>query len=168
MAETQQVWRALKDVYGDRALSYPQVQLWHKRFKDGRTSPKDNPRSGRPASRLDSVDNIENSVREDRRKTIHEIAAEVGCAPSTVHKVLKKDLDLRKLSAKFVPHFLNEANKRMRMQLSSDNLDNVRTVPRYLDRIVMGDKTWVSLYNQETKFQSCQWTERGGPDRPKL
>ncbi len=147
-----QVWRALKDVYGDRALSYPQVRLWHKRFKDGRTSPKDNARTGRPSSRLDSVDDIENSVREDYRKTIQEIALEVGHAPSTVHKVLKKDLDLRKLSAKFVPHFLSDANKRMRMQLSSDNLENVRTVPRYLDWIVTGDETWVSLYNQETKF----------------
>ena len=139
-------------MFMETALSYPQVRLWHKCFKDGRTSPKDNARTGRPSSRLDSVDDIENSMREDRRKTIQEIALDVGRTPSTVHKVLKKDLDLCKLSAKFMPHFLNDANKRMRMQLSSDNLENVRTVPWYLDQIVTGDETWVSLYNQETKF----------------
>ncbi len=25
-----EVWHALKDVYGNNALSYPQVRLWHK------------------------------------------------------------------------------------------------------------------------------------------
>ncbi len=41
-----EVWRALRDVYRDEALSYPQVRLWHKCFKDGRDTAKDNPCSG--------------------------------------------------------------------------------------------------------------------------
>ncbi len=50
----------------------------------------------------------------------------------------------------------------MCLDLCTQNLENVRTVPRFLDRIVSGDETWISLYNQETKFESCQWTEKGG------
>ncbi len=163
-----EAWRALKQVYGNAALSYPQVRLWHKRFKEGRDNAKDNPRSGRPATRLDSVDAIQDCVRTDRRQTIKEIALDISRPPSTVFKVLKKDLKMRKLCPKFVPHLLTDANKAMRMELSRQNLDNVRNIPRYLDRIVTGDETWVSLYNQETKFESCQWTEKGGARPTKI
>lgn len=163
-----QVWRALREVYGDSALSDPQVRLWHKRFKDGRETTKDNPRSGRPSTRLDSVEDIRNAVQTDRRKTIQEVATEVRRPPSTVHKVMKKDLGMRKLCPKFVPHLLTDANKKMRLDLSTQNLDNVRRIPRYLDRIVSGDETWISLYNQETKFQSCQWVDKGGTRPQKI
>ncbi len=75
---------------------------------------------------------------------------------------------MKKLCPKFVPHFLTDANKKMRSDLSTDNLQNVWTIPHYLDRIVSGDETWISLYNQETKFESCQWTEKGGPCPTKI
>ncbi len=75
---------------------------------------------------------------------------------------------MRKLCLKFVPHFLTDQNKQMRMDLSEQNLESVRTIPWFLDRIVSGDETWISLYNQETKFQSCQWTEKGGPCPTKI
>ncbi len=75
---------------------------------------------------------------------------------------------MRKRSAKFIPHHLTDANKRMRKELSLQNLDNVRHMPHYLDRIISGDETWVSLYHQETKFESCQWTEKGGPRPVKI
>ncbi len=163
-----QIWRTLVQVYGAEALSYPQVRLWHKQFKDGRDTPKDNPRSGRPASRLNSLDEIQNSVHANCRKMIHEVALEVNRPPSTVFKVMKKDLKMRKLCPKFVPHFLSDQNKQMRVDLSNQCLNFLWTVPRFLDCIVSGDETWISLYNQETKFESCQWTEKGGPCPQKI
>ena len=107
-------------------------------------------------------------MQTDHRKTIHELAADVGRPPSTVFKVLKKDLNLKKLSAKFIPHLLTDQNKEMRRDLCTQNLDNLRMIPRYLDRIVTSDETWISLYNQETKFESCQWTEKGGQRPQKI
>ncbi len=82
--------------------------------------------------------------------------------------MLKKDLNLKKLSAKFIPHLLTDQNKEMRRDLCTQNLDNLRMIPRYLDRIVTSDETWISLYNQETKFESCQWTEKGGQRPQKI
>ncbi len=111
---------------------------------------------------------MQQCVWTDRRQTIKEIALDIGQPPSTVFKVLKKDLKMRKLCLKFVPHLLTDANKAMRVELCRQNLDNVRSIPRYLDRIVTGDGTWVSLYNQETKFESCQWTEKGGAHPTKI
>ncbi len=158
-----QIIHSLQAVYRQDALSYPQVRLWHHRFQDGRLSPKDNPRSGCPASHLDSLQDIQTNIQNDRCKTLQEVASDVCRPVSTVFKVIKKDLNMKKLCPKFMPHFLTDANKKMRMNLSVNNLCNVRNIPHYLDRIVSGGETWISLYNQETKFESCQWTEKGGP-----
>ncbi len=163
-----QICWSLQEVYGDDTLSYPQVRLWHHRFQEGHVSAKDNPRTGCPASRLRSVQAIRDSVQADRHKTLQEISAKVGRPTSTVFKVIKKDLNMHKLCPKFVPHFLTDANKAMCKELSTQNLKNARSIPHYLDRIVSGNETWVSLYNQETKFESCQWTECSVPCPTKI
>ncbi len=135
-----EVWRSLTAVYGNNALSYPQVCMWHKRFLQGRQSAKDDPRSRRLSTRLQCVQAVRDSVQGDQRKTLREISEEVNKPESTVSKVLRKDLNMRKLSAKFVPHLLTDGNKRMRVELCNQNLRNVREIPCYLDRIVSGDK----------------------------
>ncbi len=158
-----EIWRNLQAVYGGQTLSYPQVRLWHKRFTTGRTELKDDPRSGRLATRLQHVAAVRNSLQQD--KTVKEVSEEVGIPSSTVFKVIKKDLNMKKLSPKFMPHLLTDRHKADRVAYSTSNLEEVRSTPHFLDRIVSGDETWVSIFHQETKFESCQWTVRGG-ERP--
>jgi len=40
----------LQQPYGDRAIKQFQVEDWHKRFRDGRETIDDDPRSGRPST----------------------------------------------------------------------------------------------------------------------
>ncbi len=160
-----EVWRCLQGVYGGSTLSYPQVRMWHQRFKTGHNEVKDNPRSGRPATRLQHVAAVRNSLQQDSRKTVKEVSEEISIPSSTVFKVIKKDLNIKKLSPKFMPHLLSDRHKADRVAYSQKNLDEVRNTPQFLDRIVSGDETWVSIFHQETKFESCQWTVRGG-ERP--
>ncbi len=155
------IWRCLQQVYGGSALSYPQVHTWQKRFQQGRAEVKDNPCSGCPATRLRHITAVRNSLQQDSRKTVQEISSEIGAAPSTVFKVIKKDLNMKKLSPKFIPHLLSNQQKAFRVARCLENLDLVHTVPWFLDRIVTGDETWVSVFHQETKFESCQWLTKG-------
>ena len=156
-----EIWRCLQQVYGASALSYPQVQMWLKRFQGGRTQVKDDPRSGRPTTCLQHIAAVRNSLQQDTRKTVQEVATDIGAAPSTVFKVMKKDLNLRKLSPKFIPHLLTDEQKAFRVARCLENLELVRSNPHFLDRIVSGDETWVSVFHQETKFESCQWLTKG-------
>ena len=70
----------LKTAYGDAALSKTKVYEWFSRFKNGEMSIEDQPRSGRPAtSRSDeNVDKINALIREDRRRTIHQLCEMSG------------------------------------------------------------------------------------------
>ncbi len=93
--------------------------------------------------------------------TIAEISQETGVNPASVQRILKKDLRMTKLSAKFVPHHLTAEQRKMRKELAEINLRTVRHSEDFLDRIVTGDETWVPLYDPETKQASSKWHPKG-------
>ncbi len=51
--------------------------------------------------------------------------------------------------------------QRHRLNLCTSNLDLVRTVPRFLEKIITVDKTWVSVYEEQSKIESYQWIKKG-------
>ena len=71
-------------------------------------------KSGRPksASRKEIVSKIKEIIEGDARFTVHDIARKVGNSLSTVHLNLKKHFKVRKISARWVPHLLNDEQKR--------------------------------------------------------
>ena len=91
------------------------------------------------------------------------IVAEVGICTGSVHS---EDMNLRKVSAKFVPKLLTEQQKELRKEISEDMLDLANHDPEFIKTIITGDETWVYGYDPATKFQSSQWKHQESP-RPK-
>ncbi len=58
-------WRELRRGFGDATPSQKTVRKWHKRFHEGETSTKDQPRSGRPktARNEDKVEELRTTPR---------------------------------------------------------------------------------------------------------
>jgi hypothetical protein len=54
----------------------------------------------------DYVARIQQLVLQDRRRTIHDIAEEVGIGYGTCLQVLTKELGMHSVAAKFVPRIL--------------------------------------------------------------
>ena len=126
------------------------------------------PRSESPfTSRKEEViDQVCEKVLEDRRLTVQEIVAEVGISTGSVHSILTEDLNLRRVSAKFVPKLLKEQQKELRKEVSDDMLDLANHDPEFIKTIITGDETWTYGYDPETKFQFSQWNHQESP-RPK-
>ena len=160
--------RKIQQAFGNEALNPTQIKQCFKRFKDGRASVESDPRSGRPStSRKEEVmDQVREKVLEDRRLSVQEIVAEVGINTGSVHSILTEDLNLRRVSAKFVPKLLTEQQKELRKEISEDMLDLANHDPEFIKTIITGDETWVYGYDPETKFQSSQWKHPESP-RPK-
>ena len=112
------------------------------------------------------MDQVHEKVLEDRRLTVREIAAEMGISTGSVHSILTEDLNLRRVSAKFVPKLLMEQQKELWKDISEDMLDVANHDPEFFKTIITGDETWVYGYDPETKFQSSQWKHPESP-RPK-
>ena len=65
--------------FGNQSLSRTQVLEWHARFKTGRTSVDDDGHTGRPTSCTtpETVERIQELIRQDRCRTIRDVADKV-------------------------------------------------------------------------------------------
>ena len=79
----------------------------------GAESTKNAPKSGRPksASRQEINSKIKEIIEGDARFTVRDSARKVGIPLSTVHLILKKHLEVRQISARWVAHLLTDEQK---------------------------------------------------------
>ena len=79
--------------------------------------------------------------------------------------IIHEDLDMRKLSAKWVPKCLNTDQKLQRCQ-SSEQIWNFFGAIQMIScrvRLVTMDETWLYHYDPDTKQQSMEWRQSGSP-----
>ncbi|XP_052755721.1 protein GVQW3-like [Galleria mellonella] len=101
----REIFADLRTVYGDDAVKEPTVHKWLKRFREGRESVQDDPRSGRPSTSHsdENVERIRTCVNGDRRLTVRQVAEELNLGKTVVHEILRNELQMKKICAKIVP-----------------------------------------------------------------
>jgi len=158
----------IQQAFGDQSLSRARVFQWHARFKTGGTSVDDDEHTGRPTSCTtpETVTRTQELVRQDRRRTIHDIAEEVGTGYGTCQRVLTEELGMHRVAAKFVPRILTADQKQQRVNVCTDLRQLASDDETFLSRVITGDESWVYGYDPETKKQSSQWKNPTSP-RPK-
>jgi len=113
------------------------------------------------------IDQINELILEDYRISAKSTAEQLGISRERVGSIIHEDLDMRKLTAKWVPKRLKADQKRQRCQSSEQLLEFFRRDPNdFLSRLVIMDETWLYHYDPETKQQSMEWRHSGSP-RPK-
>ncbi len=154
-----QCWESLVSVYGCDAASKSTVRYWHKRFRGGDTDVGDKARSGRPSSvrTPEAVQQVRNVLDQDRCRTLRSVSSELGINRTTTHQIVRKNLKMTKVVAKFVPRILTPELKRTHVQLCEMNLQMLREDPYLIDKIVTGDESWFPVFDPENKSASAQW-----------
>lgn len=155
----------LTAVFMEECYSLDMVRYWMKEFREGQEQIQDLDRCGRPktASNADNVEGVVDALQQDKRQTCAQIALKLQISHSSVHRILHKELNMRKKAAKFVPKLLSPANIQSRLTLCRDNLQWYRIECRLFERIITGDESYFHLYLPETKEQSKQWLEKDEP-----
>ena len=164
--QPRQIYDDMLLTLADNAPSYSTVKKWVALFKLGRTSIDDDHRSGRPREGVteETVQIIHQVVMNDRRLTVRQISEEVGMSKSTVDRILREELAMTKVSARWVPRLLTADQKVVRCNMSRDNLHLFHSNPdEFLARFVTVDETWAHHYTPESKQQSMQWKHAGSP-----
>ncbi|GFV58286.1 protein GVQW3 [Trichonephila clavipes] len=146
----------------DEAMSRARVFEWFRRFKEGRQSVNSDPRSGRPSTSRNEgkIAQVKSVVRSGRRLTVREIAQECHISVGSCDEILRKNLNIRRVSAKFEPRFLTEDQQFQRLATSSDLLQSASDDPEFMKLITTGDESWVYGYDPETKQQSSKCDQR--------
>lgn len=154
------IHKDLVAVCGDAAPTYPTVAKWAQRFRSGRESMADDPRSGRPSTAITQVNvaSIRSLVNEENRLTIDEMTSLSGLSHGTIHTILHDFLGLRKICARWVPHVLTSAQKALRVETASSLLRKFRAWgENSLHDIATGDETWMHLFEPPRKAQNMAW-----------
>ena len=139
-------------------MSQSKTFLWYKHFKDGRISVDDDEHSGRPLTSAtpENIAKVCEALFADRRQTIHDVCQIVGLSYGTVQCILADSLNMRCISARFVPRLLSDGQKALHVSVCRE-LKQARDDPNIISNIITGDETWVYGYDPETKQQSSHW-----------
>lgn len=156
----------LVNIYGSQAPSISTVQNWAKETRFLRPSIHDNPRSGRSKSATteDFVARVHETVQEDRRLSVRQIAGIVGINYESTRQILLQDLLMKKVCARWVPKTLNVVQKRARVEICSELKERFDDDPAdFVRRIITCDETWVHYYDPESRRGSMTWRHADSP-----
>ena len=100
----KEIQAILTQTFGENAPSYATARNWVVQFKRGDFSTCDVPRPGRPktVTTPEIIDQMHELILEDRRISAKSIAEQLGISRERVGSNIHEDLDMRKLSAKWV------------------------------------------------------------------
>ena len=120
----------LQKVYGNGALKYATFCKWVHCFDDGQESIENDPWVGRPVSVLTekNVATVKTLIEEDARYTVQEIEELSGIHSSSVLKILRERLGLRKICARWVPFLLTDEQKQSWVRLALQVIENMINV----------------------------------------
>jgi len=109
---------------------------------------------------------VQEIIRADQLLTIREVVVVVRIAFGTCQKILTEDLQMRRVTMKFVPRLLMTEQKDDRVSICIELRDRAQNDPSFVYLVITGDKCWVYGYELETKQMSSQWNTASSP-RPK-
>ncbi len=155
----------LNQAYGAVAMKKTQVFYWHKCFQNGRLDVLDKPRAARAKTgrSAENVNKIKDLVEGDRCLSVTALSGLSGIAATSVFRILTMDLELKRRSAKFVPHLLTAAHQEHRLEVCQRLLQRVEAEPEILSTIITMDETWTYQYDPELKAQSSEWLKSCDP-----
>jgi histone-lysine N-methyltransferase SETMAR len=97
---------------------------------------------------------VEAIAKDNRRVTVHEIAAHLDMSDGSAHHIIHV-LQFHKVSARWVPRQLTAELKERSVDACQELLKRFEAEDdSFLERIVMGDETWVHYHQPETKKAS--------------
>jgi len=160
----KEIHAILIETLREHVSSYATANNWVAQFKRD-FSTCDALRPGRPKTvTTPEIDQIQELILEDRRISAKSIAEQLGISRERDGSTIQEDLDMQKLSVKWVPKCLNVDQKRQRCQSSEQHLESFRHDPHdFLSRLVTMDETWLYHYDPETKQQSMDWRHSVSP-----
>ena len=144
-----ETYAMLRTAFGQSSMNRVSVFEWHKRFKEGRESVRDDERCGKSKEvrTPELIGQIKNFMDKDRRVSIYTISAQFDVSVGTVHTIIREELKMQKICGKFVPRVPIEDLKERRCHDSRKMVGLINSDPAVLDALVTYDEIWIYCYD---------------------
>ena len=108
-----------------------------------------------------SVKDIASCTGISEGMSVKDIASCTGISEGSVQTILKKRLDLRKVSTRWVPHLLTEEQKIQRLKCAQELLKTYKGCnSRVISNLLTGDETWVHMFQPHRRADNKQWKRK--------
>jgi histone-lysine N-methyltransferase SETMAR len=158
----KEIHAILKETLGEHTQSYATFKNWVDHFKSCDFYNCFVPRPGRlkAVTTWEFTDQIHELILEDHQISAKSRAKQLGITREQVGSIIHEDLDMRKLSTKWVLKCLTADQKHQLLEFFGRDPND------FLLQLVTMDGTWLYHYDPETKQQSMEWWHSCSP-RPK-
>jgi uncharacterized protein (DUF2267 family) len=100
----------------------------------------------------EAITAVEAIVKDNRHVTVHEIAAHLDMSDGSAHHIVQAVLQFHIVSARWVTRQLTAELKERHVDAYQELLKRFEAEgDGFLERIVMGNETWVHYHQPETK-----------------
>ncbi len=113
-----QIHQELRAALGKAAYSERTVQWWVKQMKEGKIDVIEGRGGGNNLAKdqEERVKQVSSLLDQKRDWTMINISFELDIPPASVHRILTKDLQMKKIMVKWVPHLLDERQQEQRCE----------------------------------------------------
>lgn len=147
--------------WGDEATTIQTVYRLYRNFASNvRTSFEDNKREGRPrsTSREEMGAAVRELLAEDPHVSINDLVEYTQASHGMIQRILSEDLNLRCVTARWVPHDLTPEQKDNRVRESRNILQFFSRHRRVItDRLIVVDEKWIFHRTVGTKSSNKVW-----------
>jgi hypothetical protein len=151
---SKKIYQGLMSTLGDNAYGLSQIKIWLQRFRTGDLSCSDLPRVGGPPLTL--VPQVEASLQKCSFPSARIIAKHFLTTASTVKEILPRELGMRKLSWRWVSHYLSDAQKVPPVEAAKEMLRILQeSETNDFDGIATGDESWFQRTRASSKTIAC-------------
>ena len=106
------------------------------------------------ATTEETIHKVHDMVLQERHIKMRKISEVLGSSTERACHTLTQEFGMSKVSAKWVPRLLTHKQKRVRCQISKENLEPFKKDQTdLLRKYVTMDETWINHYVQKTKEQ---------------
>jgi histone-lysine N-methyltransferase SETMAR len=170
--DPNEIMGRIRDRLGDACPGYSTITRWLREFRLGRQSTKDRPHPGQQSYVVtpENAAIIEKLVRADPWLTYQELEDRTGISCSSVYRICTQELGLQKKLCRFVPHFLSDEQKDIRVNICRQNLNMWKSGGQaIIDRIITGDEVYVHYYEPKLSHEAkiFVFEDEEPPDMPK-
>ncbi|GBM96628.1 hypothetical protein AVEN_273163-1 [Araneus ventricosus] len=112
-----QIYRRMKEVYGEHCHARRTIFRWCQRYEAGRVNIKALPCPGQAhvVTNSSTILVVDELIRQNRWITTREIAVELSMSKGALHHIIHKKLGYGKVCAQWVPKHLSKNQKMARM-----------------------------------------------------
>ena len=121
------------------------VYRWVIRFNEGMEDLKDFDRPGRPITAVtpSKIYAVHRLIQEDIHISYDRIVAQLSLSKCSIHEIIHGHLKMRKITSRWVPYVLNDAQKKKRDKFCKENLERFNSGKWRICDIITADESLI-------------------------